>query len=99
MRAYELLYFISPALDDEERTAVNDRVAKAIADIDGTIDSVDEWGKRKLAYEIQDLSEGVYYLVNFNADPNSITELSRVLRINDNVIRFMVCNRVVAEQE
>ena len=97
MKAYELLYFISPNLSEEESVAVNGKVSATIGAINGTIDSVDEWGKRKLAYEIDDLSEGIYYLVNFSADPDSITELNRVLRITDGVIRFMIVCR--AEQE
>ena len=93
MKAYELLYFINPALDDDERKAVNDRVSGTIANIGGTIDNIDEWGKRKLAYEIAGLSEGEYYLVNFNAEPDTISELDRILRITDTVIRHMVVRR------
>ena len=93
MKAYELLYFINPALDDDERKAVNDRVSGTIANIGGTTDNIDEWGKRKLAYEIAGLSEGEYYLVNFNAEPDTISELDRILRITDTVIRHMVVRR------
>ena len=57
------------------------------------VDSVDEWGKRKLAYEINDLTEGDYTLINFHADPASIAELDRVLRINDAVERHMIVRR------
>ena len=99
MRAYELLYFINPSLDEEERKAVNDRVVNTIDAIGGTIDSIDEWGKRKLAYEIKDLTEGEYYLVNFQAEPDSLSELDRILRITDRVIRFMVTLRVDAEEK
>ncbi len=98
MKAYELLYFINPALGEEESAAVNEKVSATIAGINGTIDSIDEWGKRKLAYEIDNLTEGVYYLVNFSAEPDSITELNRVLRITDGVIRYMVTRRVEDEK-
>ena len=98
MKAYELLYFINPALNDDERAAVNDRVSTTIANIGGTVDSIDEWGKRKLAYEIAGLSEGEYYLVNFNADPDTISELDRILRITDAVVRHMVVRRKQSEE-
>ena len=97
MKSYELLYFIDPALGEEEKVAVNARVSKAIAGINATVESVDEWGKRKLAYEIKNLSEGEYYLVNFQADPDQIFELNRLLRITDQVIRFTIVRRSVKE--
>ncbi len=97
MNAYELLYFINPTSDDNERTAVNERVVSSITGVEGTIDSIDEWGKRKLAYEIRDLNEGEYYLVNFQANPESIAEIDRLLRITDQVIRFMIVRREVEE--
>ena len=57
------------------------------------IDSVEDWGKRKLAFEVDDLTEGDYTLINFHADPKVIAELDRVLRINDAVKRHMVVRR------
>ena len=59
----------------------------------GTIDNVEDWGKRKLAFEIDDLTEGDYTLINFHADPTQIAELDRVLRINDAVKRHMIVRR------
>lgn len=99
MKAYELLYFINPALSEEEIAAVNEKVSATIAGINGKIESIDEWGKRKLAYEIQDISEGIYYLVNFQAEPDTITELNRVLRITEGIVRFMVTRRVEEQQD
>ncbi len=93
MRAYELLYFVSPTLDEDERAAVTARVSEIITINAGSIESVDEWGKRKLAYEVQDLNEGEYLLVNFQANPESISEIDRLLRINDRVIRYMIVGR------
>ncbi len=58
-----------------------------------TVDSVEDWGKRKLAYEIDHLTEGDYTLINFHADPSQIAELDRVLRINDAVKRHMIVAR------
>lgn len=99
MKAYELLYFINPALSEEEIAAVNERVSATIKGIGGEIESIDEWGKRKLAYEIQDISEGIYYLVNFQAEPDTITELNRVLRITEGIVRFMVTRRIEGQQD
>ncbi len=81
MKAYELLFFVDPSLDPETRLAVMKRIDTTIAEGAGKVDSVDEWGKRKLAYEINDLTDGDYTLINFHADPTQIAELDRVLRI------------------
>ena len=79
MKAYELLFFVDPSLDPETRLAVMKRIDTTIAEGAGKVDSVDEWGKRKLAYEINDLTDGDYTLINFHADPTQIAELDRVL--------------------
>ena len=88
MKAYELLFFVDPSLDPETRLAVMKRIDTTIAEGAGKVDSVDEWGKRKLAYEINDLTDG-----NFHADPTQIAELDRVLRITDAVVRHMIVRR------
>ena len=93
MKAYELLFFVDPALDPETRLAVMKRIDTAIAEGNGKVDSVDEWGKRKLAYEINKLTEGDYTLINFHAEPAAIAELDRVLRITDTVIRHRIVRR------
>lgn len=94
MKAYELLYIVDPNATEEVHAAVMKRIETAITDEEGgVIDSVDDWGKRKLAYEINHIAEGDYILVNFHADPTAIAELDRVLRINDNVLRHMVSRR------
>lgn len=93
MKAYELLFFVDPNLDPETRLAVMKRIDNTIAEGNGKVDNVDEWGKRKLAYEIDKLTEGDYTLINFHAGPASIAELDRVLRITDAVIRHMIVRR------
>lgn len=99
MKAYELLYIIDPAANEEVRANVTARIDSAITGQGGEIENVDDWGKRKLAYEIDGLNEGNYILVNFQADPTHIQELDRVLRITDAVKRHMITVRVVQEQE
>ena len=93
MKAYELLYFVAPTLDDEARANVASRIEGTITAGEGVIDNVEDWGKRKLAYEINNLTEGDYILVDFHAAPDEIAELDRILRINDNVERHMIVRR------
>ena len=93
MKAYELLYFVAPSLDEEARAAVSTRISNTIIAAGGVVDEAEEWGKRKLAYEIDGLAEGDYTLVNFHADPASIAELGRILRITDAVKRHMIVRR------
>ena len=93
MKAYELLFIVAPTIDEESRAGVMKRIEAAIAAGDGKVDNVEAWGKRKLAYEINGLSDGDYTLIDFHADPQSIAELDRVLRINDAVMRHMVVAR------
>lgn len=93
MKAYELLFFVAPTISDEDRVAVMKRIETTIAEGAGKVDNVDEWGKRKLAYEINGLTDGDYTLVNFHADPQNVAELDRVLRINDHVVRHMIVKR------
>ena len=93
MKAYELLFFVAPTISDEDRVAVMKRIETTIAEGAGKVDNVVEWGKRKLAYEINGLTDGDYTLVNFHADPQNVAELDRVLRINDAVVRHMIVKR------
>lgn len=93
MKAYELLFFVAPSIDEETRLAVMKRIDTAITADNGTVDNVDNWGKRKLAYEVNGLTDGDYTLIDFHANPESIAELDRVLRITDAVERFMIAKR------
>ena len=93
MKAYELLFFVAPTISDEDRVAVMKRIETTIAEGAGKVDNVDEWGKRKLAYEINGLTDGVYTLIDFHADPAEVAELDRVLRISDVVVRHMIVKR------
>ena len=91
MKAYELLFFVAPSIDEETRLAVMKRIDTAITADNGTVDNVDNWGKRKLAYEVNGLTDGDYTLIDFHANPESIAELDRVLRITDAVERLVAC--------
>ncbi len=93
MKAYELLFFVDPALDAENRAAAMKRIEQTITEPGGVVDSVEEWGKKKLAYEINNLTDGDYTLINFKSEPAHIAELDRVLRITDAVVRHMIVRR------
>ena len=87
---YELLYIARPDLDDNSVSAINERVAQLIANASGRMENTELWGRRALAYPIQRHMEGNYILHRFEMDPNATDELERLLRFNENVIRFML---------
>ena len=89
MRKYEGVFIFVPSLEEESRNQLFDRL-KGIIESNGTISDVDEWGIRKLAYEINDISEGYYAIVNFESTPEVIDELDRVCKISDSVMRHMI---------
>ncbi len=89
MRNYELIYVLRPNLEEEAKTAVLDKV-KGIIESSGEVVKVDAWGNRKLAYEIEKLTEGYYVLVNFKSTTEVPKEIDRNLKIMDNAIRHMI---------
>lgn len=93
MKAYELLFFVNPSIDDETRLATMKRIDNTIVEQGGKIDNVEEWGKKKLAYEINELTDGDYTLIDFQTEPAAIAELDRVLHIMDAVERYMIVRR------
>lgn len=93
MKAYELMLLLIPSLDDEGRQALIDKVSGVITAEGGVVDNVEAWGKRRLAFEIGKISEGDYSVIDFHANPASIAELDRVLRITDDVLRHMIVQR------
>lgn len=93
MKAYELLFFVDPSIDEETRLATSKRIDTAIIEQGGKVSNVEDWGKRKLAYEINGLAGGDYTLIDFEADPTAIAELDRVLHIMDAVQRYMITRR------
>jgi small subunit ribosomal protein S6 len=93
MKAYELLFFVNPTLTEEDRLATLSRIDSTITSQGGVIDNTEEWGKKKLAFEVDKLTDGDYVLIDFHAEPTSIAEIDRVLRITDAVKRHMVVSR------
>lgn len=91
MRNYETIFVLRPNLEEEARVAMIEKF-KGIISTAGEIKNVDEWGTRKLAYEIQKLREGYYVHINFMAQTDLPKELERNFRIADEVIRYIVIN-------
>lgn len=89
---YEVLYVLNPSLGEEETAALVARF-KELAEAHGTVTEVDEWGKRRLAYPINDLEEGYYVLMTFSSDPAFPAELDRLMRINVSVMRSIIVSK------
>lgn len=89
MSKYETVVVASAKLEDEERAAVIERIQKLIERFGGAVTAVDDWGKKRLAYEIQKMNEGYYYFIQFDAEPEVPAKLEKNVRIMDNVLRFL----------
>ncbi len=94
MNKYEVVYIIDPAVEDEARKALINRFNELITGNGGSVDKVEEWGKKRLAYAIDYKTEGYYVLVNFQAEADLPKELERNLQISDSVIRYQVIRQI-----
>ena len=92
LNAYELMYVIDALLTEEDIAAMVKKFSDMIA-ANGEVESVDEWGKRRLAYEINHKTEGYYVLVNFKSDADFPAEINRVMGITDGILRCMVIRK------
>ncbi|MDD6793983.1 MAG: 30S ribosomal protein S6 [Clostridiaceae bacterium] len=90
MRKYETIFILNPSFDEETVKANIEKFKGVIENGGGTVENVDFWGKRKLAYEIAKVNEGYYTLVNFTADSELPRELDRIFRITDGVMRHII---------
>lgn len=89
MNKYELCVVLSAKIEDDERAATLEKVQKYITRFGGTVTNIEEWGKKKLAYEIQKMKEAYYYFVQFDAEATAPIEIENRVRIMENVIRFL----------
>ncbi len=89
MNKYELTVVVNAMIEDEERAATIDKVKAYVERFGGQITNVDEWGKKRLAYEVQKMHEGFYYFIQFEADTTAPAEIESRVRIMDNVMRFL----------
>ncbi len=93
MNDYEILLLLDPDLPEEKQGEVVGRVRTLVEQGGGTVERHDPWGRRRLAYPIQKKEEGVYHLVSFTSEAETLDELSRVLKIDDDVLRHMATRR------
>ena len=89
MRIYEELFIAKPDAPDEEVDAFIEQMKTTVSNAGGTVDKVEKWGKRKLAYKVDRYREGAYVLFQFSADPETVKEFERRLRVSDLVIKFL----------
>ena len=95
MKKYELALVIAPTLDEEALAAEKASVNALIERFGGTVDKVDDWGKRRLAYEINKVNEGFYSFISFTVDTTAPAEIESRMRIKENVLRYLI----IAEEE
>ena len=93
MNKYELALVVNAKLEEEERNAVVEKAKGYVTRYGGTISEVEEWGKKRLAYEIQHMREGFYYFIQFEAETTAPAEIERHMRIMDNVLRYLVVKK------
>ena len=89
MNKYELTVVVNAKIEDDVRVATVEKVKEYVARYGGTVTNVDEWGKKRLAYEIQKMKEGFYYFIQFEADATAPAEIEKHVRIMENVIRYL----------
>lgn len=94
MRKYEVMYVIRPDLDQDSTKGLVEKFSALITNNGGEVEKVNEMGKRRLAYEMHDFTEGYYVLINFSAETSVIKELKRVFGITDEVIRDLIVKDV-----
>ncbi|MED4731963.1 30S ribosomal protein S6 [Aneurinibacillus migulanus] len=90
MRKYEVMYILRPDLQEEATKANVERFSNVITEDGGEMEKVNEMGKKRLAYEIDDHREGFYVLMNFQSEPQAVNEMERLMKISDDVIRYLV---------
>jgi len=90
MRKYEVMYIIRPTVDDEAKKAVIDRFNNVLTSNGAEITGTKDWGKRRLAYEINDFRDGFYQILNVQADAAAVQEFDRLAKISDDIIRHIV---------
>ena len=89
MKKYEVMFIVNIANEEVIQAAVK-LVQDTITRIGGTVVKVDEWGRRHLAYEVKHQNEGYYVVIEFEADPSQITELDRIIKIHEEIIRHII---------
>ena len=89
MNKYELALVVNAKIEDDARTATVEKAKEYITRFGGTVTEVEDWGKKRLAYEVQKMREGFYYFIQFEAEPSVPAQIEQNVRIMDNVLRFL----------
>lgn len=90
MRHYEIMVILEPNLEESQVSPTLDKFLKGVKDAGGAVDKIDVWGRRRLAYEIEKNSEGIYAVVDLQSEPAPVAEMERQLRLNESVLRTKV---------
>lgn len=90
MSKYELAVVVSAKIEDDERAAVVDKCKALIERFGGAVTNVDDWGKKRMAYEVQKMKDAFYYFIQFDAETSAPVEIENRIRIMDNVLRFLI---------
>ncbi len=90
MRKYEVMVIVDPEVDDRQVSPLIDKHLQTVTNGGGTVDSIDVWGRRRLAYDINKKSEGSYVVVNLTAEPAVVKELDRLMKIDESIMRTKV---------
>ena len=93
MNKYELVLVVNAKIEDDARAAVVEKAKAYVTRFGGTVTEVEDWGKKKLGYEIQHMKEGFYYFIQFEAEATCPAELEKRVRIMENVLRYLVVRK------
>jgi len=93
MAGYELVFIVQPEMEEEPRNALVAKVTQTISDLKGTVEKVDPWGKRRLAYPIKKYREGFYVLVQMDMPTSAVRPLERAIKLMEDVIRYLIVRR------
>ena len=93
MNKYEIMFIVKPDVEEDARNAIIENFKKVLTNTEGTVDNVNEWGLRDLAYEIKDYTKGYYVVMDTTTTPANIAEFERLSRINANMLRHLTLRR------
>ena len=93
MNKYEIMFIVKPSVEDDARNTLIESLKNILSADNGTIDNVNEWGLRDLAYEIDDYAKGYYVVLDTTTSPANIAEFERLSRINANILRHMTIRK------
>lgn len=92
MNSYEGIFVVDPELKEEDQAKIQDSIKQGIAKQSGEVESVENWGKRKLAYKVNKCRDGVYYFVRFKADPAAISKMNKGYKLNESILKTLIVN-------